>query len=45
MRTIILAAAAAVLLAGPAAADPFRLIVTDMETPLVPNSVMELAEQ
>lgn len=45
MRNIILAAAAAALLAGPAAADPFRLVVTDMETPLVPNSVMELAEQ
>ena len=29
----------------PAAAEPFRLIVTDMEAPLVPNSVMELAEQ
>lgn len=28
----------------PAAADPFRLIVTDLEPPLVPNSVMDLAE-
>jgi NitT/TauT family transport system substrate-binding protein len=28
-----------------AAAEPFRLIVTDLETPLVPNSVMDLALQ
>ena len=27
-----------------ARADPFRLIVTDLTTPLVPNSVMELAK-
>ncbi|MFC7704136.1 ABC transporter substrate-binding protein [Plastorhodobacter daqingensis] len=33
------------LVALPAAADPFRLIVSDLETPLVPNSVMELAQQ
>lgn len=26
-------------------AEPFRLIVTDLETPLVPNSVMDLAVQ
>ncbi|MBK4218194.1 ABC transporter substrate-binding protein [Paracoccus caeni] len=32
-------------LALPAFADPFRLIVSDAETPLVPNSVMELALQ
>lgn len=38
-------AAFALLLGLPAAAEPFRLIVTDMEAPLVPNSVMELAEQ
>ncbi|MBP7002576.1 ABC transporter substrate-binding protein [Amaricoccus sp.] len=44
-RRLIAAAALAAALAGPAAAEPFRLIVTDMETPLVPNSVMELAEQ
>jgi NitT/TauT family transport system substrate-binding protein len=25
------------------AAEPFRLIVTDLEAPLVPNSVMDLA--
>lgn len=31
--------------AMPAGAEPFRLIVSDTETPLVPNSVMELAEQ
>lgn len=28
-----------------AAAEPFRLIITDLETPLVPNSVMDLAEK
>src|SRR5690606_23351593 len=47
------ALAAAALLVGalaaaaPAAAQqrPFRLIVTELETPLVPNSVMELALQ
>lgn len=33
------------LLALPASADPFRLIITDMDVPLVPNSVMQLAEQ
>lgn len=33
----------AALLAVPAGAEPFRLIVTDLETPLVPNSVMDLA--
>lgn len=44
MRLILIAALAAGL-GGAAAAEPFRLIVTDMETPLVPNSVMELAEQ
>ncbi|MFD1914397.1 ABC transporter substrate-binding protein [Halodurantibacterium flavum] len=33
------------VLASPALADPFRLIVTDLETPLVPNSVMDLALQ
>jgi NitT/TauT family transport system substrate-binding protein len=30
---------------GAAAAEPFRLIVTDLEPPLVPNSVMDLAVQ
>ncbi|MEZ5797672.1 MAG: ABC transporter substrate-binding protein [Paracoccaceae bacterium] len=43
MRLYALVVAA--LLAGPATAEPFRLIVSDAETPLVPNSVMELAEQ
>lgn len=38
-------AAVLALLALPAGAEPFRLIVTDMEVPLVPNSVMELAAQ
>ncbi len=32
-------------LAQPAAAQPFRMIITEPSTPLVPNSVMELAEQ
>ena len=27
----------------PAAAEPFRIIVTEPETPLVPNSVIDLA--
>lgn len=45
MKRISMAAALALLLAGPVAAEPFRLIVSDTETPLVPNSVMELAEQ
>jgi NitT/TauT family transport system substrate-binding protein len=31
--------------AAPAAAEPFRLIVTDLAAPLVPNSVMDLAAQ
>ncbi|WP_420022762.1 ABC transporter substrate-binding protein [Cereibacter azotoformans] len=30
-------------LAVPAAAEPFRLIISDLETPLVPNSVVDLA--
>lgn len=45
MLRLIASCAVAALLALPAAAEPFRLIVTDMEPPLVPNSVMELAEQ
>lgn len=45
MPKLFACAAVALCLALPAAADPFRLIVTDMETPLAPNSVMELAEQ
>lgn len=39
----LLLAGALALGAGGAAAEPFRLIVTDLEAPLVPNSVMELA--
>lgn len=35
----------AVAWAGPGAAQPFRLIISDLETPLVPNSVMDLAER
>jgi NitT/TauT family transport system substrate-binding protein len=46
LRPALLAAFAAGFLGVlPAAAEPFRLIVTDLETPLVPNSVMDLAEQ
>ncbi len=45
LKSLSLAAALIVLAALPAAAEPFRMIVTDMEVPLVPNSVMELAEQ
>ncbi|MGQ0563883.1 MAG: ABC transporter substrate-binding protein [Gemmobacter sp.] len=45
MTRIAVAAILSVLLAFPVAAEPFRLIVTDAETPLVPNSVMDLAEQ
>ncbi len=40
----IITAFAALLLAMPASAEPFRLIVSDSEVPLVPNSVMELAQ-
>ena len=42
-KTLVLVLAS--LWALPAAAEPFRLIVTDLETPLVPNSVMDLALQ
>jgi NitT/TauT family transport system substrate-binding protein len=45
LKRLISAAALAILAALPAQAEPFRLIVTDTEVPLVPNSVMELAEQ
>ncbi len=45
LKRLMSAAALAALLALPAWAEPFRLIVTDMEVPLVPNSVMELAKQ
>jgi NitT/TauT family transport system substrate-binding protein len=45
LKSLLSAATLAVLAALPAQAEPFRMIVTDMEVPLVPNSVMELAEQ
>jgi NitT/TauT family transport system substrate-binding protein len=48
LKSLISAAALAAVLAfpgaGPVGAEPFRLIVTDLEVPLVPNSVMELAD-
>lgn len=46
MTKRILAATVAVLAlsAGAAFAEPFRLIVTDLEAPLVPNSIMDMAE-
>jgi len=40
---LLMPALAALLLAQPAAAAPFRLILTHLEPPLVPNSVMDLA--
>ncbi|MFT4014888.1 MAG: ABC transporter substrate-binding protein [Paracoccus sp. (in: a-proteobacteria)] len=43
MRLPILAAVA-LFLAGPVLADPFRLIVTEEEVPLVPNSILWLAQ-
>lgn len=48
-RSALAGAVAAIslaILAGPAAAQgqPFRLIVSDLEAPLVPNSVIDLAE-
>jgi len=46
IRKYLLAGAVAIVALGTAAqAEPFRLIVTDLETPLVPNSVMDLAVQ
>ena len=45
LKNLVPAAMLAALAALPASAEPFRLIVTDTEVPLVPNSVMELAEQ
>ena len=44
MRPIRLLLVLGALGAAPAGAEPFRLIVTDLETPLVPNSVMDLAQ-
>ncbi|HEY0855031.1 MAG TPA: ABC transporter substrate-binding protein [Devosia sp.] len=40
---LLLPALAALVLASPAGAAPFRLILTHLEPPLVPNSVMDLA--
>jgi NitT/TauT family transport system substrate-binding protein len=47
MKSTLLGAFAAAMLVAiaPVSAEPFRLIVTDLETPLVPNSVMDLALQ
>ena len=45
MKKIATIAALALTLATMAGAEPFRLIVSDAETPLVPNSIMELAER
>jgi NitT/TauT family transport system substrate-binding protein len=49
MKHLITVAAAALLLQAsamvPALAEPFRLIVTHLEAPLVPNSVLDLALQ
>ncbi|HZY67974.1 MAG TPA: ABC transporter substrate-binding protein [Devosia sp.] len=42
---LLVPALAALLLAQPAAAAPFRLILTHLEPPLVPNAVMDLAEE
>lgn len=45
-RALFLAwAAAGVFASATAAAEPFRLIVTHLEPPLVPNSVMDLAQE
>ena len=43
LSRLLLPALAALILAQPAAAAPFRLILTHLEPPLVPNSVMDLA--
>ncbi|MCE6953308.1 ABC transporter substrate-binding protein [Cereibacter sphaeroides] len=43
MTRLFVPLALALALASPAMAEPFRLIVSDLETPLVPNSVMDLA--
>ncbi|HEY8575844.1 MAG TPA: ABC transporter substrate-binding protein [Devosia sp.] len=43
MHRIFASVAILAALAAPASAEPFRLIVTDLEPPLVPNSVMDLA--
>lgn len=43
LSRLLLPSLAALTLAYPAAAAPFRLILTHLEPPLVPNSVMDLA--
>jgi NitT/TauT family transport system substrate-binding protein len=43
MKKLILSIVGVVLVAATAHADPFKLIVTETETPLVPNSVADLA--
>lgn len=43
LAAALAAVAGLTVLAGQAAAEPFRLIVTDLAAPLVPNSVMDLA--
>ena len=46
LTALIAAIAGATLVtAGAAAAEPFRLILTHLEPPLVPNSVMDLADE
>ncbi|MYZ47275.1 ABC transporter substrate-binding protein [Propylenella binzhouense] len=45
LRSVIAAAALLAAALAPAAAAPFRLIVTELDVPLVPNSVMPLAEK
>lgn len=43
MKRFVASVAVLAAMISPAAAEPFRLIVTDLEAPLVPNSVMDLA--
>lgn len=43
MRRVAASFAVMAALMSSASAEPFRLIVTDLEAPLVPNSVMEIA--
>lgn len=46
LSALVLSLSAGLLmLPPPSAAEPFRLIVTDLEPPLVPNSVMDFAVQ
>ncbi|ARO15600.1 ABC transporter substrate-binding protein [Ketogulonicigenium robustum] len=42
-KNIALASTIALLAAGAAQAEPFRMIVTDLEPPLVPNSIIDFA--